>query len=118
MFETTLFWALLLVAAGFFRVAGDGPVRARAAALAVAGVVALLAVVGLNPFLVLYLVAASLWIYFGLKLTRRLGEARPFLASFLVFLPVVAPWILGKQAAALSWKPLDFLAFVGFSFFL
>src|SRR4051812_6819304 len=118
MFESPLFWALLLTAAAFFRVAGSERVRARAASLAVAGVIALLTVVGLNPFLVLYLVAASLWVYFGLGLTRRLGEARPFLASFLVFLPVVVPWVLGKQAAALSWKPLDFLYFVGFSFFL
>ena len=50
MFETPLFWALLLVAAAFFRVAGSERVRMRAASLAVAGVVALLFVVGLNPF--------------------------------------------------------------------
>jgi D-alanyl-lipoteichoic acid acyltransferase DltB (MBOAT superfamily) len=93
-------------------------VRARAASLAVAGVVALLFVVGLNPFLVLYLVSASLWILFGLRLTRRLGETHPYLASFLVFLPVVVPWVLGKQSAANEWKPLDFLYFVGFSFYL
>lgn len=118
MFETPLFWALLLVSAALFRVAGIERVRVRAASLAVASIVALLFVVGLNPFLVLYLVAASLWILFGLRLTRRLGETRPYLASFLVFLPVVAPWVLGKQAAALQWKPLDFLYFVGFSFYL
>jgi D-alanyl-lipoteichoic acid acyltransferase DltB (MBOAT superfamily) len=118
MFETPLFWALLLTASAFFRVAGNERVRARAASLAIAGVVALLFVVGLNPVLVLYLVAASLWIFFGLKLTRRLGESRPYLASFLVFLPVLVPWVLGKQAAAAGWKPLDFLYFVGFSFFL
>lgn len=118
MFETPLFWALLLLAAALFRVAGTERVRARAASLAVAGVVALLFVVGLNPFLVLYLVAASLWIFFGLKLTRRLGESRPYFASFLVFLPVLVPWVLGKQSAAGGWKPLDFLYFVGFSFFL
>lgn len=118
MFETPLFWALLLVAAALFRVAGSERVRARAASLAVAGVVALLFVVGLKPLLVLYLVAASLWIFFGLKLTRGLGESRPYLASFLVFLPVLVPWVLGKQSAAGGWKPLDFLYFVGFSFFL
>ena len=118
MFETPLFWALLLTAAALFRVAGRERVRARAATLAAAGVVALLFVVGLKPYLVLYLVAASLWIFFGLKLTRRLGAARPYLASFLVFLPVLVPWVLGKQSAALEWKPLDFLYFVGFSFFL
>src|SRR3712207_7532791 len=70
MFETPLFWALLLTTAALFRVAGRERVRARAASLAVAGVVALLFVVGLKPYLVLYLVAASLWIFFGLKLTR------------------------------------------------
>lgn len=118
MFETPLFWALLLLAAALFRVAGDERVRVRAASLATAGVVALLFVVGLNPFLVLYLVAASLWIYFGLKLTRRVGESRPYLASFLVFLPVLVPWVLGKQSAAGGWRPLDFLYFAGFSFFL
>jgi hypothetical protein len=95
MFETPLFWALLLVSAALFRVLGSERVHARAASLAFAGIAALLFVVGLNPFLVLYLVAASLWIIFGLRLTRRLGETRPFLASFLVFLPVVAPWVVG-----------------------
>ncbi|HKG12273.1 MAG TPA: MBOAT family O-acyltransferase [Pyrinomonadaceae bacterium] len=118
MFETPLFWALLLLAAAFFRVAGVERVRARAASLATLGVVALLSFVGLNPFLVLYLVAASLWIFFGLKLTRRVGESRPYLASFLVFLPVLVPWVLGKQSAAGGWRPFDFLYFVGFSFFL
>jgi alginate O-acetyltransferase complex protein AlgI len=118
MFETPLFWALLLTASAFFRVAGNERVRARAASLATAGVVALLFVVGLKPVLVLYLVAASLWIFYGLNWTRRLGESRPYLASFLVFLPVLVPWVLGKQSAAGGWKPLDFLYFVGFSFFL
>jgi alginate O-acetyltransferase complex protein AlgI len=51
-------------------------------------------------------------------LTRGLGESRPYLASFLVFLPVLVPWVMGKQSAALNWRPLDFLYFVGFSFFL
>src|SRR5919112_4172519 len=114
MFETPLFWALLLTAAALFRVAGQKRVRARAASLAVIGIVALLSVVGLNPLLVLYLVAASLWIFYGLKLTKRFGEARPYLTSFLVFLPVLVPWVLGKQSAANDWKPLDFLYFVGF----
>ena len=118
MFETPLFWALLLVTAALFRVAGRERVRARAAALAVAGVFALLFVVGLNPFLVLYLVASSLWIVFGLRWTRALGRTRPYLASFLVFLPVLVPWVAGKQSAAGGWKPLDFLYFVGFSFYL
>ena len=118
MFETPLFWALLLLAAAFFRIAGSERVRTRAAALAFAGVFALLFVVGLSPALVLYLVAASLWIFYGLRLTRRVGEARPYLASFLVFLPVLVPWVLGKQSAAHGWKPLDFLYFVGFSFYL
>jgi alginate O-acetyltransferase complex protein AlgI len=118
MFETPFFWALLLVAAALFRVSGSERVRVGAAALSVAGLVALLFVVGLNPALVLYLVAASLWIFFGLRLTHRLGESRPYLASFLVFLPVVVPWVLGKQSAAEGWRPLDFLYFVGFSFYL
>src|SRR5689334_17383435 len=113
MFESPIFWALLLITAAFFRVAGSERVRARAASLAIAGVVALLFVVGLKPYLVFYLVAASGWVYFGLRLTRRLGETRPFLASFLVFLPVVVPWVTGKQSAARSW-PLEFLFFVGF----
>ncbi|HZT59141.1 MAG TPA: MBOAT family O-acyltransferase [Pyrinomonadaceae bacterium] len=116
MFETPLFWALLLASAAIFRVAASA--RVRAAALSLAGVAALAFVVELSPALILYLVAASLWIFFGLKLTRKLGEARPYLASFLVFLPVVVPWVTGKQSAAQGWKPLVFLYFVGFSFFL
>src|SRR5436305_949106 len=107
MFETPLFWALLLASAAIFRVAESA--RVRAAALFVASVAALAFVVELEAALILYLVAASLWIFFGLKLTRGLGEARPYFASFLVFLPVVVPWVLGKQAAAQDWKPLGFL---------
>jgi D-alanyl-lipoteichoic acid acyltransferase DltB (MBOAT superfamily) len=116
MFETPLFWALLLAAAAALRVAESA--RVRATVIAALSVVALAFVVGLQAGLVLYLVAASLWIYLGLTWTRRLGERRPYLASFLVFLPVVVPWVLGKQSAAQGWKPLAFLYFVGFSFFL
>jgi alginate O-acetyltransferase complex protein AlgI len=118
MFETPLFWALLFVTAAAFHTTSDGQVRIRAAVLAAAGVIALVFVVGLNPVWVLFLVATSVWIVVGLRWTRRLAENRPYLASFLVFLPVLVPWAAGKQAAALDWPPLSVLYFVGFSFYL
>ncbi|HEY0377639.1 MAG TPA: MBOAT family O-acyltransferase [Pyrinomonadaceae bacterium] len=118
MFETPLFWALLLVTAAAFHVTSRGQVRTRAAVLAVAGVIALVFVVRLNPVWVLFLVATSVWIVAGLRWTKPLAERRSYLASFLVFLPVLVPWALGKQAVALEWPPLSVLYFVGFSFYL
>lgn len=118
MFETPLFWALLLVTAATFHITPNGQVRVRAAVLTAAGVLALVFVVKLNPVWVLFLVATSLWIVVGLRWTRRLAENRSYLASFLVFLPVLVPWAAGKQAVALDWPPLSILYFVGFSFYL
>lgn len=118
MFETPLFWALLLVTAASFHITSHEQVRTRAMMLSVASIIALIFVVKLNPVWVLFLVAASLWIIVGLGWTRRLAQSRPYLASFLVFLPVLVPWVLGKQSVALEWPPLSILYFVGFSFYL
>jgi alginate O-acetyltransferase complex protein AlgI len=118
MFETPLFWALLLVTAAIFYVSSGTQVRTRAATLAVSSALALAFVVKLNPLWILLLVAATLWILVGLRLTRGLAAHRPYLASFLVFLPVLVAWASGKQATALAWTPLDALYFVGFSFYL
>lgn len=118
MFETLWFWVLLLVTAAAFRLTSANQFRARAAVISAASLLAVAFVVKLNPVWILFLFATSIWIYFGLKLTRALGKARPYLASTLVFLPVLIPWILGKQAVALSWTPLTILYFVGFSFYL
>jgi D-alanyl-lipoteichoic acid acyltransferase DltB (MBOAT superfamily) len=47
-----------------------------------------------------------------------LAERAPFLASFLVFAPLLILWVLGKQSVALGFQPLQILYFVGFSYFL
>jgi alginate O-acetyltransferase complex protein AlgI len=118
MFETLLFWVLLLITAASFHFTSPSQVRARAATLIVTSLPAIGFVVKLSPLWILFLVVTSIWIYLGLRLTRGLGKHRPFLASGIVFLPVLAPWVLGKQAVALSWTPLTVLYFVGFSFYL
>jgi alginate O-acetyltransferase complex protein AlgI len=118
MFETPLFWALLLITAAAFHISSEGQARIRAAVLVVASVIALVFVVKLNPAWVLFLVATSVWIVVGLRWTKPLAERRSYLASFLVFLPILIPWALGKQAVALDWPPLSVLYFVGFSFYL
>ncbi len=118
MFETPLFWALLLVTAAAFHITSKGQVRTRALTLAIVSVIALVFVVKLNPLWVLFLVATTLWIVVGLRWTRGLAAQRSYLASFLVFLPVLIPWASGKQAVALGWTPLSILYFVGFSFYL
>ncbi len=118
MFETLFFWVLLLITAASFHLTSASHVRARAATLAAASLLAVAFVVRLNPIWILLLVITSVWIFAGLRLTRALGESRPFLASWLVFLPVLIPWVLGKQAVALAWTPLTILYFVGFSFYL
>jgi len=118
MFETLLFWGLLLITAASFHFTSANQVRVRAVSLTVTSLLAIAFVVKLNPIWILLLAAASIWICFGLPLTRSLGKDRPFIASGLVFLPVLIPWVLGKQAVALSWTPLTILYFVGFSFYL
>ncbi len=118
MFETLFFWVLLLITAAAFQITSTRQVRARAATLVVASVLAIAFVVRLNPKWIILLISTSIWVLIGLKLTRQLGRTRPFLASGLVFLPVLIPWVLGKQAVALAWTPLTILYFVGFSFYL
>jgi alginate O-acetyltransferase complex protein AlgI len=118
MFETPLFWALLILAAASFYIAPRENVRFRAATLVVVSVLALALVVKVRVVWISFLVASSFWILIGLRLTRAWAERRPYLASFIVFLPVLIPWVLGKQAVAVAWTPLTILYFVGFSFFL
>jgi D-alanyl-lipoteichoic acid acyltransferase DltB (MBOAT superfamily) len=118
MFETLLFWVLLLITAASFQITSARQVRARAATLVVASILAIAFVVKLNPVWIVFLISTSIWILVGLKLTSGLARTRPFLASWLVFLPVLLPWVLGKQAVALAWTPLTILYFVGFSFYL
>jgi alginate O-acetyltransferase complex protein AlgI len=118
MFETPLFWALLLITAASFHITSNEQYRIRAATLAIGSIMALAFVVKLQPAWILFLVGLSVWIVVGLKWTRSLAGTSPYLASFLVFLPVLIPWVLGKQAVALEWSHLSILYFVGFSFFL
>jgi D-alanyl-lipoteichoic acid acyltransferase DltB (MBOAT superfamily) len=118
MFETLFFWVLLVITAASFQIIPANQVRARAAALTVTSILAVAFVVKLNPLWIFFLVASSVWVLVGLKLTRVLARNRPFLASWLVFLPVLIPWVVGKQAVALAWTPLTILYFVGFSFYL
>ena len=118
MFETPLFWALLLITAATFHGTSNEQFRIRAATLAISSIIALAFIVKLHPVWILFLVGAAVWIIVGLRWTRSLAEGRPYLASFLVFLPVLVPWVLGKQAVALDWSPLSVLYFVGFSFYL
>jgi D-alanyl-lipoteichoic acid acyltransferase DltB (MBOAT superfamily) len=117
-FEQPIFFALLALVAAFVVLSPPGWVRVRAACLVVAGLVALRYWVGLPPLLLGLLAAAILWIHLGLGLTRKVAERAPVLASFLVFAPVLALWVLGKQSVAIGYPPLAILYFVGFSFFL
>jgi alginate O-acetyltransferase complex protein AlgI len=118
MFETSLFWALLIVTAAAFYITFEAQVTTRATILTVASVLALVFVVKVNPLWIVFLIGTSIWIIIGLKVTRRMAANRAALASWLVFLPVLVPWVLGKQAVALTWTPLTILYFVGFSFYL
>jgi alginate O-acetyltransferase complex protein AlgI len=118
MFETPLFWALLLITAASFHITSDEQFRIRAATLAITSIIALAFVVKLNPVWILFLVGASVWVVVGLRATRAVAARRPYLASLLVILPVLIVWVLGKQAVALEWSRLSILYFVGFSFYL
>jgi D-alanyl-lipoteichoic acid acyltransferase DltB (MBOAT superfamily) len=118
MFETSLFWALLLLSAAAFYITSEAQVRTRASILTVASVLALVFVVKVNPLWIAFLIGTSIWLIIGLKLTRSMAANRAGLASWLVFLPVLVPWVVGKQAVAVGWTPLSILYFVGFSFYL
>jgi D-alanyl-lipoteichoic acid acyltransferase DltB (MBOAT superfamily) len=118
MFETSLFWAFLIVTAAAFYITSEAQVRIRATMLTVASVLALVFVVKVNPLWIVFLIGTSTWLIIGLKITRRMAANRGALASWLVFLPVLVPWVLGKQAVAVGWTPLSILYFVGFSFYV
>jgi len=118
MFETLFFWVLLLITAASFYLTSASQFRIRAVTLTGASLLAIAFVVKLNPIWILFLIVTSVWILIGLRLTGALAKRRPMLASWLVFLPVLIAWVLGKQAVALHWTPLTILYFVGFSFYL
>lgn len=120
MFDTTVFWALLLVTAALslpFSGARGGA-RPRAALLILASLLCLHLVVGLGPGVLLLLGGLLAWTLLGIHLTRGLAQRRPTLALALVLLPTAVTWILGKQAVAQAIAPLRFFYFVGFSYFL
>lgn len=118
MFDSGIFWATLLATAALSRALGPGRHRLRATLLAAASLVVLATVLQLPPLLLAALGAIPLWLQLGLRLTRGLAARRPFLAAFAVFLPVLVPWVLGKEALARGLAPLDLLHFVGYSFLL
>ena len=102
MFETSLFWALLIITAAAFYITPQAQVKTRATMLTLASVLALVFVVKVNPLWVVFLIGTSIWLIIGLKVTRRMAANRASLASWLVFLPVLVPWMLGKQAVAVA----------------
>lgn len=118
MFETLSFWVLLILTAAAFYLTHREQVRIRAVVLILASVASLVYIIKLSPLCITLLLVTSVWTLVGLRLTRNFARSRPFVASALVFLPTLIPWILGKQAFALGWKPLSVLYFVGFSFYL
>jgi D-alanyl-lipoteichoic acid acyltransferase DltB (MBOAT superfamily) len=118
MFESLWFWALLVVTAASFYVTSKRQVSIRAAVVAVASLVALVLIVKLKLICLVLLLGMSAWIFIGLRLTRDLAARRTYVASAIVFFPVLVLWVMGKQAAALGWTPLNILFFIGFSFYL
>lgn len=118
MFESLLFWALLVVTAASFYVTSKRQVSFRAAVVVIVSLVVLVFVVKLKPICLVFLIVTSAWILVGLRLTSGLARRRTYLASALVFFPVLVPWVIGKQAVAMEFTPLTILFFIGLSFYL
>ncbi len=118
MFESLLFWALLVITAAAFYISSKRQVKIRAAAIVVVSLITLIFIIKLKPVCIVILIASSLWILVGLRLTGDLARRRTYLASALVFSPMLSAWVLGKQSVAMEFTPLSILFFIGFSFYL
>ena len=118
MFDTGLFWSLVLVSTALSYLLPKGAKRTRACLLILVSFLVLYELAMLDWKLILVLIASYLWIAIGVRLTSGFGVRNPFKASFIVVLPVLLLWMWGKQATALNLAHFRFLYFVGFSFFL
>ncbi len=117
-FESTHLFAILAATAAAWTLIPPDGARARSIVLAIASPIALLVWLGLPLEVVGMLGAATGWIYVGLLLTRQLALRSSMGASLVVFAPLLAWWVIGKQAIAMGEEPLDILYFVGLSYFL
>ncbi len=117
-FESTRLVALLAATAAAWTLIPTERTRLRAGVLAIASPFALWWWLGLPVEVIAMLGAGAAWIYLGLAVTRGLALRSSMTASLLVFAPLLAWWVVGKQLIAMGEDPIDILYFVGFSYFL
>jgi D-alanyl-lipoteichoic acid acyltransferase DltB (MBOAT superfamily) len=118
MFESGVFWLGLLTVAAFARALPAERATARAGVYLATSIAVLVFGLGLPGWIIAALVAVAFWIPLGLRLTQRLHRPRAYLASLLVFMPLLVPWVLGKEAVARDLGALQLLWFAGSSFVL
>lgn len=117
-FESTHLFALLAATAAAWALLPADGVRARALVLAIASPLALVLWLGLPLEVLGALAGGVLWIYVGLGITRGLASRSSMGASLVVLVPLLAWWVIGKQAIAMGEQPIEILYFIGLSYFL
>lgn len=118
MFSEFAFGVCIALAFAATRLLPDDAPRARAATLALFSLAVLVVVLELPTPVVVLLIGAIGWIWFGLRRWGASGSDEPFRLGLLLFAPVLAAWVVGKQSAVFEDSALSWLYFVGFSFFL
>ena len=120
MFENGRFWCAVLALAAVNLVVPSAHWRTRALAALAVSFVVLYAVVGLTPVGLLMVVGAAVWVGLGVWWMRR-GVARrlqPGVVVLLLIVPLLAFWVLGKEAAAFGWQRTGILYVTGWSYFI
>jgi D-alanyl-lipoteichoic acid acyltransferase DltB (MBOAT superfamily) len=118
MFESGVFWMGLITVAAGARALPAERATERAGLYLATSIVVLVFGLGLPWWVITALVAVAFWIPVGVRLTRALHRERAYTASVLVFLPLLVPWVLGKEAVASELGVLELLWFAGSSFVL
>lgn len=117
MFEASPTWLVLLATASLAALISRSRPGARAWLLATSSAVVLVFAAGLSPASLASLAAACAWVLLAVRITAPLAARRPLVASLLAYLPILVLLAVAKGMTARAVAPLQFLHFVGLSFF-
>ena len=118
MFDSSAFWLLVALTAIALHALGPNQASWRAVLLTAASLGTIYWLVEPVVMIVALLVATIGWASLIIRLRPREGTSNSFRMAFLAIAPILALWVVGKEAVALEIARFTPLLFVGLSFFL
>jgi D-alanyl-lipoteichoic acid acyltransferase DltB (MBOAT superfamily) len=97
VFDSTLFWVLLLLVAAAAQLIPTNAVNARATLLAIASVAVLHFSFGVTYSRLVFLGMSLAWLFFTVKVGNKFRTARPIPFVLLACAPLLCVWLFGKQ---------------------